>query len=141
MKNRTPKNKTIYEEYKNLFETNTNIKNITFQNESWNIIIIEIIEKNKDYKQQPPREIFVNGKNILDKKEIVSKFNNFSKKIGPKEAEKIQVSKYSFKSYFDSIINTRLPEKTFSVNELKEAFSTRKWLWVQMKVSDNKILN
>ena len=34
-------------------------------------------------------------------------------------AEKIQSSKYSFESYFDSI-NTKLSGQTFSTNELEE---------------------
>ena len=67
-----------------------------------------------------PEKLIVNGKNILDEKEIANEFDNFFVKIGPKLAEKIQPSKYSFESYIASI-NTKLPEQTVTINELKEA--------------------
>ena len=34
-----------------------------------------------------PEKLIVNGKNILDEKEIVNEFDNFFVKIGPKLAE------------------------------------------------------
>ena len=60
-------------------------------------------------------------KNILDKNETASEFNNFFVKSQKKLAEKIQLSKYSSESYID-YINTKLPEQSVSINELKEVF-------------------
>ena len=60
-------------------------------------------------------------KNILDKNETASEFNNFFVKSHKKLAEKIQLSKYSSESYID-YINTKLPEQSVSINELKEVF-------------------
>ena len=77
--------------------------------------------ENKNNKQQSPRETYYQRKNILDKKEIANEFNNFFVKIGPKLAEKIQLSKYPFEGYINSI-NAKLLEQTVSINELKEAF-------------------
>ena len=60
-----------------------------------------------------PEKFIINGKHILEKKEIANEFNNFFVNFGPNLAEKMQPSKYSFESYIDSI-NTRLPEQTVS---------------------------
>ena len=44
-------------------------------------------------------KLIANRKNILNKKEIANKFNNFIVKIGLKLADKIQPSKYCFENY------------------------------------------
>ena len=53
-----------------------------------------------------PEKLIVYRKRVLDKKEIVNKFNNFFVKIGQKLAEKTQPSKYLFVGYIDSINTT-----------------------------------
>ena len=80
-----------------------------------------IIGKIKIINSNLLEKLIINGKNILDKKEIANEFNNFFVKIGPKLAEKIQLSKYPFEGYINSI-NAKLLEQTVSINELKEAF-------------------
>ena len=50
------------------------------------------------------KKIVVYRKRVLDKKEIVNKFNNIFVKIGQKLAEKTQPSKYLFVGYIDSIL-------------------------------------
>ena len=68
-----------------------------------------------------PERCTVNGKSIFDEKKKANEFNNFLFKIVSKLAEKTRPCKYSLESYIDSI-NTKLPEQTFSKNELKEGF-------------------
>ena len=77
----------------------------------------EVIEKTKLIHSNFPEKLIVNAKNIFDRKDLVNQFNNLFIKIGPKLAEKMQPSKYYSKSLIDSI-NTKLLEKTVSINEL-----------------------
>ena len=70
-------------------------------------------------------KFFVSGKNILDKKEIANKFNNFFVKIGLKLAKKTQPSKYFFESNINSI-NIELPEQTVSIKGDTHMTSTLK---------------
>ena len=80
-------------------------------------MIKKIIQKTKIITKNFQEKLIVNGNNILDKQEIVSRINNFFCKTGPKLAEKIQSSKYSFEHYIGSV-NTKFLEQTVSINEL-----------------------
>ena len=84
-------------------------------------IIKEAIGKTTMINSNLPERCTVNGKSIFDEKKKANEFNNFLFKIASKLAEKIRPCKYSLESYIDSI-NTKLPEQTFSKNELKEGF-------------------
>ena len=98
--------KQWYEEYKNLFETVTRKTKKCYYSKQiikykYNIkktweVIKEIIGKTKMINNNLSEKFFVSGKNILDKKEIANKFNNFFVKIGLKLAKKTQTSKYFF---------------------------------------------
>ena len=121
VKNRTPENETRYKECKNLIETIKRKSKIYYYSEqimkykdnikkTWKITK-QMIGKTKIINCNLTEKLIVNGKNILNKKQIADEFNNFFVKIGSKLAEKIQPPKYSFESYIDSI-NTKLPFKT-----------------------------
>ena len=132
---KSSKIKHWYEEYKNFFETITRKTKkyyyskqiIKYKNnikKTWEVIK-EIIGKTKNINNNLSEKFFVSGKNILDKKEIANKFNNFFVKIGLKLAKKTQPSKYSFESNIKSI-NIELPEQTVSIKGDTHMTSTLK---------------
>ena len=79
-------------------------------------MIKETIGKTAMINSNLPERCIVNEKSIFDEKKIANKF-----KIVSKLAEKTQSWNYYLQSYIGSI-NTKLPEQTFSINELKEGY-------------------
>ena len=56
-------------------------------------------------------------------------FNNFFINIGPKLADGIPTTTRSFKSYVQNT-NETIKDEPITINELKEAFITSKWIKV-----------
>ena len=74
----------------------------------------------KNDKHQPPRETYYQSKKYSWQKKITYKFDNIFVRIGLKLAEK-KKPKYFLKIYI-YFKNTKLPEQTVSINELKKKF-------------------
>ena len=135
LKNRTTENESIYKTYKNLFETikRKSKKNyysellLKYRNDAkrtWNVMK-NIIGKSKSYKSNFPQKIIVDDKEVSEIGKIAEEFNIFFTKVGPSLAEKTPKASKSFDSYLKNI-DSIMPTKPISTNELKEAFFSLK---------------
>ena len=135
MKYRSPEIEMQYKTYKHLFETiKTKSKKLYYSQKliqhkdnirkTWRVMK-EIIGKTKVFHSNFPQKVKENEVNIVDKEKIASAFNQFFINIGPDLAKKIPESTEDYASFVKKV-ETNLPSKALSINELKEAFYSLK---------------
>ena len=91
---------------------------------TWNVMK-NIIGKSQSYESNFPQKIMVNDKKVSEIGKIAEEFNIFFIKVGQSLAEKFPRASKSFDSYLKNI-DSIMPTKPISTNELKEAFFSLK---------------
>ena len=121
--------------YKNLFETikrrskkklcSGKLQKFKADAEKTWSVMKEILGKCTTKSSTLLTKITVNKTDIFDTKEIVDKFNTFFTNIGTDLADKIPNASKGFDFYITNV-NTSMESQPLSINELKDAFFSRK---------------
>ena len=129
-------NEEKYKAYKNLFESIKRKSKESYfskkilqhknnMKKTWSVMKEIIGKMTQDNKSKLPRKLFVDEEYITLETEIAKKFNECFTEIGPSFARKIPTPSKPFENFLKKT-STTLPERCFTINELKGAFFSLK---------------